>query len=343
LIRARRDGDGVKRANVVATAAGLAAALAVFAVMFWLVDARAVYAAVTRADLGLLGVVAATILLWNLSWGLALYNVLRAQGLPVSVPLAAVVNAAGAFANHVTPLGQAGGEPVTAYLLARNTDTDYEVSLASIASLDAINVVPSLAFATAGALYFLLARTGVDLGVLPLAVLAVAVSLPVLVAVAWRRRERVVAGLTRLVRRVAGALPRVSPAAADGVGERVAGFAAAVERVATDRRRLAAALGFSALGWALQSVGLWVTFLALASSIPPYVPFFVLPLGKVGGVVPTPGGLGGAEAINVTLLVALTDAGAATIAAAVTLHSVGGYLLTTGVGAAATGVLGARG
>ncbi|MFB6072457.1 MAG: hypothetical protein ABEJ88_05755 [Halobacterium sp.] len=83
--------------------------------------------------------------------------------------------------------------------------------------------------------------------------------------------------------------------------------------------------------------------MALGSHIPIYVPFFVLPLGTLGSVLPTPGGLGGTEAINVTALTVVTAVAPATIAAAVTLHSVGGYFLTRSVGAAAASVLGVQG
>jgi uncharacterized protein (TIRG00374 family) len=336
----------VQREDFLATAVGLGAAAFVFAVMFWLVDAGAVLAAARSGDpLLLLGVVA-MILLWNVSWGLALWNVLRALEIDVPLQNALLVNAAGAFANHVTPFGQAGGEPVTAWLLTKTAGTDYEVSLASIASLDAINVVPSLGFAALGALYYVLTTTtNGQLGLLPLGVITAAVVLPVVAVLVWRNREALQQRLGSFgpsVHNVVSAIPLVPVPDLETVKNRFTGFTGAVGRVAVSRERLAAAIGCSALGWAFQATGLWVTFLALDSFVPVYVPFFVLPLGKVGSVFPTPGGLGGTEAINVTLLSVLTAASVPTIAAAVTIHSVGGYLLTTSVGAAATSVLGVR-
>ncbi len=337
----------MNREGFVATAAGFLLAGAVFAVMFWLVDAEAVVRALSRADAGLLAVVALTIVCWNASWGVALWNVLQAQGVTVQWYQALLVNAAGAFANHVTPFGQAGGEPVTAWLLSRTADTDYEVGLASVASLDAINVVPSLSFAALGATYYVgVVAVGDRLGYLPVAVVALALVVPVVAVLVWRQRrtvERYVgAALARLWRGVATLVPRLSPPRPGALRERVEAFVEAVERVASDRPRLAAALAFSALGWLLQSVGLWVTFVALDAPIPAYVAFFVVPMGTLGSVFPTPGGLGGIEAINVTLITIVTDVAPATVAAAVTIHSVGGYLLTNGIGALATGALGVR-
>jgi hypothetical protein len=339
----------VDRERVTATAAGFLVAGVVFAVMFYVVDAREVLAEARSADLALLAVVAALILAWNVAWGVELWTVLEALGVDASVKTALLVNAAGAFANHVTPFGQAGGEPVTAWLLTQSADTDYEVSLASIASLDAINVVPSTAFALVGAAYYAstVPRLPTELQGLPTALAGGVVALVAVGAVLYVFRDGVVrtgaSAAYRVVHAVTRRLPRLTPPSRDAVMDRIRTFVAAIGRVAGDRRRLAGAVALSALGWGFQAVGLWVTFLALDTAIPFYVPFFVLPLGTMGAVLPTPGALGGTEAINVTALTVVTSAAAPTVAAAVTIHSVGGYILTTSVGAAAASVLGVRG
>jgi len=339
----------VDRERLTATVGGFLVAAVVFAVMFYVVDARQVLAEARSADLALLAVVAALILAWNVAWGLELWTVLEALGVDAPVKTALLVNAAGAFANHVTPFGQAGGEPVTAWLLTQSADTDYEVSLASIASLDAINVVPSTTFALVGAGYYVttVPRLPTELRGLPTALAGVVAAAAVVGAALYVFRDgvgRVVASAAyRLVHAVTDRVPRLTPPSRASVMNRIRTFAGAIGRVAGDRRRLAGAVALSALGWGFQALGLWVTFLALDTTIPFYVPFFVLPLGTMGAVLPTPGALGGTEAINVTALTVVTSAAAPTVAAAVTLHSVGGYLLTTSVGAAAASVLGVRG
>ena len=338
----------MERDSIRATLVGFVVAGCVFAVMYWLVDAEAVVTAIVRADVGLVAVVGGMILLWNLSWGVALWSVLRTQDTAVPLGRSILLHAATAFANHVTPLGQAGGEPITAWLITRTVETDYEVGLASVASFDAVHLLPSLSFATVGAVYLVATTTlaGSELGYLPVAVVVVAVGFPVLGFVVWRYRRslggRVSGSVARGIRRVADLLPGVPTPDLVSVYDRMTGFVEAVERVATDRRRLALALGFSALGWVFQAIGLWVAFESLSASIPVYLPFLVVPIGATGGGLPTPGGLGGIEAVNVSLLTLLTAVNPATIAAAVTIHSVGGYLLTTSLGAAATSVLGLK-
>ncbi len=335
-----------------ASAVGFTVAGAVLAVLLWLIDTGTVVAALRGADPALVAAVGATILLWNGFWGVALWNVLRALEADVGLPLAVLVNAAAAFFNHVSPVGQAGGEPATAYLLTRSIGSDYEVNLAAVASHDAINVVPSVSLAAVGAAYYATTATiDPDLRVLFAGVVAVAVSLPGVVAVAWRRRhgiERAVLGAaTRVLEvadRIADAVPLLpAPPDPDVLADQLEGFLSSLAIVARNRRRLAAAVAFSAAGWGVQAVGLWLSVLAVGGSIPLVVPFFVVPLGATASVVPTPGGLGGVEVASVGLLALLTGLDAGTATAAVAIHSVGGYLLTSAVGAAAAGALGARG
>jgi hypothetical protein len=338
----------VQRADLKRTAIGLLIAAAVFAVLLYFVDAGEVFEAITRADPLLIGLAALLMLLWNVSWGVALWNVLETQNAEVSLPKAVLFHAAAAFANHVTPLGQAGGEPITAWLITRSTDTDYEVSLASVASFDALHVIPSLSFAALGAVYLLSTTTIGDsgLGYLPVAIIALALVVPVVAYLVWQNRRRIAGRVrtvaNRAVRGIARVLPGVATPDIASVEKGLLGFAHAVERVATNRRRLALAVGFSGLGWVFQACGMLVVFHALAAPIPVYVPLIVIPIAATGGGLPTPGGLGGTEAVSITLLALLTGVAAPTITAAVALHSTGGYLLTTGVGAAATSFLGVR-
>jgi uncharacterized protein (TIRG00374 family) len=338
----------VDRERVAATAAGFLVAAVVFAVMFYVVDAREVLAEARSADLALLAVVAALVLAWNVAWGVELWTVMTALGVGASFKTALLVNAAGAFANNVTPFGQAGGEPVTAWLLSQAADTDYEVGLASIASLDAINVVPSTSFALVGAAYYATAVPQLPpaLQGLPTALAGGVAGVAAVAAVLYVFRDgvgRTASGAAYwLVRAVTDRIPGVTPPSREAVMHRIRGFTDAIGRMTGDRRRLAVAVSLSAVGWGFQAVALWVTFLALDVTIPFYVPFFVLPLGTLASVLPTPGGLGGMEAINVAALTVVTPVAAPTIAAAVTIHSVGGYVLTTSVGAAAASVLGVR-
>lgn len=330
------------------TAVGLLVAAGVFAVIFYFVDAGAVAAALARADLALVALVPVLLVSWNLCWGVALWQVLGTQEVDIPLVHAVLYHAAAVFANHVTPLGQAGGEPVSAWIITRSSGTDYEVSLASIASFDALHVLPSLGLLAVGASAVLATGLGAENGVvLPmLGLIGAAVAVPLFLGVAWYYRRpvgrRIEGAVNWIVGGLLARLPGRSRPEFEVLETRVAGFANAIERIGTDRRRLSLALGFSALGWLFQSLGLWVSLLAVSTVVPVYVPLIAVPLGATGGGLPTPGGIGGKEAVYVATLTLLTSGDAVAITAAVAIHSTGGYLLSTTIGAGAISVLGQR-
>ena len=215
------------------------------------------------------------------------------------------------FANNVTPFGQAGGEPITAFLISRVTDAEYERGLAAIASVDTLNFVPSITIALLGAGYF---ATEVALGANRSVLVAVggvvglAVVVPTLVYLGWRRRygleARIVDGLTPVIRVLARRLPRVPVPTPEGIENRIDGFFRAIERVAANPRQLAVALAASTAGWLCQTLALRVAFEAIGVSVPLSVVFVVVPIGAIAGVTPLPGGAGGIETVLVLLLLA---------------------------------------
>ncbi|PSQ17193.1 lysylphosphatidylglycerol synthetase family protein [Halobacteriales archaeon QS_8_69_26] len=329
-----RDGD--VRALVV----GFATAAAILAVLFWVVGIDEVAAALSRAELDLVALAALLMVAWMVAWGITLKIVLTVIGVEAGVLKAVLIYAAAGFANNVTPLGQAGGEPITALLIADVTDAEYETGLAAIASVDALNFIPSMTLALVGVAYYAINFDfGRRLEVLAAGVVGLAVVAVLLAALAWRYRytleERVVRALGPVLRAVGRVVPRVTPPDPDDLADRVEGFFGAVERVATDRRSFLAALTFSTLGWLSQALALWVAILALGVSIPVYVPLFVIPLGTTASVVPTPGGLGGIETVHILLLTLATGVTAPVATGAVTIHRIGGFFFVTGLGAGA--------
>ena len=334
-----------------ATVLAFAAAAAVLAVLLAVVGAEEVLSVVAGADRRLVGVVVLATVGWLAAWGVALRVVLGVLGVSVS-PLQSVLVFAGAmFSNNVTPFGQAGGEPVTALLISRVADTEYETGLAAIASVDTLNFVPSITLALFGVGYF---ATEVALGanrnvaLAAVVVVALAVVVPGLVYFAWTRRyrleERAVGLLIPLVRRVARRVPRVPVPTESGIERRVDGFFRAIERVAADPRALGAALVLSTVGWGFQMVGLWVAFRAVGTPIPLSVAMVVVPIGAIAGVTPLPGGAGGIESVLVVLLVAapLAAVTQSVALAGVVVFRAAVYWVPVVVGGVVAAVVGAR-
>lgn len=335
---------GVDLGDVRSVGVGFGTGIVVLLALYSVVGLDAVLAALGRADPVALAAVGTVALAWLLAWSLALRTVLAVIAVQVSVPLSFMLFAGATFANNVTPFGQAGGEPFSALLVSRSTGIEYENGLAAVASVDTLNFVPSVSFALVGVGYYATQSTVGDRVELAVAALAaLALGIPLAAYFGWRARDRVAALAGRAILPVGRALGRVVPIASPpdeaGIRRRIEGFFAAIERVADDRRQLALALGFSALGWLLLSASLWLSLFALGHAVPFAAVLFIVPLGSVASVTPLPGGLGGVEAALVLLIVPITGVDPATAGAAAVVHRGATYWLPVLIGGSATAVL----
>ncbi len=289
------------------TVLGFGAAILVVAALFYVVGVDSLVRELSHADPLLVAAVVVVILAWLTAWSLALRTVLEVLGVEMTPWSAFLVFSGATFSNDVTPFGQAGGEPVAALLISRVTDANYETGLAAIASVDTLNFVPSITLALFGVGYFATETTlGRRLEFAAIVVVSLAIVVPALIYVGWRRRyeleHRVVNGLAPLIRWIMSVLPRLTPPTVESLERRISGFFAAIERIATNRRGLATALAFSALGWFFQMVGLWLAFQAIGMSVKLSIILFIVPIGAIAGVTPLPGGAGGIEWVLATLL-----------------------------------------
>ncbi|EJN58202.1 lysylphosphatidylglycerol synthase transmembrane domain-containing protein [Halogranum rubrum] len=335
------------------TVLGFAVTLLVFAALFYFAGSDQLVAQLERADTRLVLVVVGVTLLWLASWSLSLRTVLDVLGVDISPVKSFLVFSGAMFSNNITPFGQAGGEPVTALLISRTADAEYETGLAAIASVDTLNFVPSITIALFGAGYFVtettLVQTNSRIEMAVVAIAALAVAVPGLLYLGWQKRyeleHRVIQRITPTIQWLARVLPRLSVPTAESIEQRVSRFFEAIERVATNQRGLALALGLSALGWFFQMVGLWLAFQAIGVPIKLSLAMFVVPIGAIAGVTPLPGGAGGIEWVLATLLAAATGPviGFATATAAVIVYRGSVYWVPTLIGGAVMGVLSVRG
>ncbi|WP_232686636.1 lysylphosphatidylglycerol synthase transmembrane domain-containing protein [Halobacterium zhouii] len=330
--------------DVRAVVVGFVAAIAVTAGLVYVVGVNDVITALGRADPQRILLVAAAAIVWLTSWALSLRTVLGVLGQHLSVPRAIAVYASTTFANNVTPFGQAGGEPFSAYLISNETDIEYDTGFAAISSVDAIHFVPSLTLGVLGIGYVgataaLTRRLTMVAGVVGV----LAVGLPIAAYFGWRNRERVEAGVARVVTPIVHAVGRVVPQFdapdASGIEERVDRFFVAIDRVAADRRGLAVAVGYSALGWLALVASLWSSLFALGYVVPLSVVLVAIPVGDLAAAAPLPGGLGGVEALYVLVLATLTPVSAGAVAAAVLVHRGATYLFPIVLGGAVAAVI----
>ena len=315
-------------------------------VLLSLVGVDRIGEALSTASPRLLAMVGAFGLAQVTAWGLSLRTVLGSLGVPVTRRKGVLLYASAMFANNVTPFGQAGGEPVTAYVINRVTDTRYESALAAIATVDAAHIFTSIGTALAGALLTGTAFSPTrKLTLVVLAVFAIAGLGAAAVSLGLRYRRSIVeeleAPIARGVRRLGQRLPETAARLLHGARRRFAGFTEDLGRVASNRTTLVLALSYSGAGWLCEVGALAVALWGLGGPVPLATLLVVIPVGKLAGFVPLPGGFGSIEATVVALLVATTPVDGGLATAAVLLHRAATYWLPTLLGGGASLGLGA--
>lgn len=318
--------------------------IAVFAVLFFAVGARDIIDSLLSADPLLVVATFALALCWLAAWGLMLRTVLASLDVHVSVSTAFFVYAGAVFSNNVTPFGQAGGEPIAALLISKASDARYETGLAGIATVDVLNVVPSISLILAGVSYYA-TTTAINQQLENTVGSAVVLigGIVILIILLWRWRHVLIDRLPGLVAPRLGRLDRFdAETLEEDLTERLRRFFANIERVGTDRWRLSSAIALSLLGWLFQVAALLVAFEALGYSVSPAVLLFVIPLANLAGAAPLPGGLGGIDAAFVTLLVPTTGINASTITAAVLIFRGAIYWMPVVIGGLSVSRFGVR-
>jgi glycosyltransferase 2 family protein len=249
------------------------------------------------------------------------------------------------FLKYITPYGQIATEPLVAYLVSKDESMAYEDGLASVLSADLLNYVPYYTF---GFVAFGLLTVGDALGdglidqfVAFGALFFTLVGIVALVVYRPSIVYAVVVGLTSLVRRLVGRFTSRfdDPLAPESVRDRLDGFYRTVETISADRRTLLIAVVAAHLGMVFLMLPVYIGAIALGYQLPFAVVAVAVAFGKLGSVVPAPGGTGGVEAMvtaTLTTLGGLEPAAALTIALIYRLCT---YWLTVTVGGAAAGFL----
>jgi uncharacterized protein (TIRG00374 family) len=322
--------DLLDRGTLAKIAAGFAVAfvlLYLFAVGIGIEEIRAELA---TADYRWLAAACVSTAVGLVAWAKAWHVVLGVVGYAVPFRKLVVTYYAATFANYVTPLGQAGGEPFIAYVLSRDTEASYEDSLASVVTADLLNLLPFFTFAAVGTAV-LVARTSLPTQLEPVAggLVVFALGVPVLAAVGWQFRFRLGRLAVRLTAPVVRRAPYVS---VEGIRTRLRDLNEAFERIAAEPRSLVYALVFSYIGWFFFALPLYLAALTVGSSVPLLLVFFIVPASTLAGLTPSPGGLGGIELALVGMLTVLAGIPSAAAYSIALVYRVACYWFAVGVG-----------
>jgi uncharacterized protein (TIRG00374 family) len=151
--------------RIIATVLGFLVAGLILGLLIYLVGIGDFFDEFARADGWLVAMVFLATLGWLFAWGLGLSVVLEALDIEISVRRAFLVMNGAMFSNNITPFGQAGGEPITALLISKLTNTEYERSLAAIVSLDSLDFIASILLAIFRLGYYATQVTSTDVSV----------------------------------------------------------------------------------------------------------------------------------------------------------------------------------
>ncbi|WP_226011145.1 lysylphosphatidylglycerol synthase transmembrane domain-containing protein [Halomicrobium salinisoli] len=321
------------RKTVAQIALGFVVAVVVLGLFAVGIGVGEIRAALAGAELEWLALGCLSTLLCLTAWGKSWQIVLRVAGVEESFRRLVVTYYAATFANYVTPLGQAGGEPFIAYVLSRDTDASYEGALASVVTADLLNMLPFVTFSGVG-FAALIYQSSLPETLEPLAagLMGLAVGVPVLAAVGWRYRF----SLGRLVLRLAAPVARrTQRLSVEGLRERLRELNDAFQRIARDRRALVSALFFAYLGWLFFALPLYFAGLTIGRDLDLLLVLFIVPASTLAGLVPSPGGLGGVEAALLALLVGLLGVTTATGYAVALVYRLASYWFALGLGGVA--------
>jgi len=282
------------------------------------------------AHLGWVALACVSSLLCLAVWSKMWQVVLEAVGVSVTYRKVVVTFFAASFANYVTPMGQAGGEPLVAYVLSRDTEADYEESLASVLITDILRLLPFFTVAGLGLGYLLLDGQFPEIvETAAVALAALAVGLPTLMVVGWRYRLSVRRGILRVLSPVARHTERVN---LESLRERIDSLYDSVELISGSRRAILVSVVLAYVGWLLFALPLYFSGIALDLPVSLLLVFFVVPATIVVGFTPLPGGLGAIEGTMVLLLTALAAMSAGEALAITTVYRLTSYWIVVAVG-----------
>jgi len=263
-----------------------------FAGLLYLADLGEFLSSIGRADPTFFAIAIAVGFSSLLVWALVWHRYFRRMAIETTLSRTVRMFLTGHFLNSITPLGQFGGEPIMAYIVSDNTDTDYETSLACVISADILNATPFFTFTLGGLLY--LAVFGSLEGLLvDIAILSVLIVLVggLVAYLLWSDNSALGTAVNRLLTAIGGRFDRAE-SLVRSLQERVDRIEEAFQEAGSDPGFLLTTAGVSHLAIVAQIVSLYFVFLSIGIE-PDFVPLYlIVNLSVIATLSPTPGGSG---------------------------------------------------
>ena len=303
-------------------------------VMLWFVGIDEVVAALKIANIGIIVLAVVTqvftYFLYTLRWqilnSLADMNVSFKRLLPMVL--------VGLAVNNITPSGRGGGEPVRAYILAKEKEEyHFEDTLATVVADRALDTFPFVVLAAitiaSMALFF-----NFDLWLLVVMVLAVIAIVALLIVIVYMCinpsfGKRVDGWIIGLVRRF---YKKNSEKLENQIHEAIVGFQETMKLLISNRKGLIYTLTLSFIIWIFEIIRVYLVFLAFGANVNPIVIGEVFIVACLVGMIPLlPGGLGAVDGLMI-LFYSAAGISASVSAAATVIERLISFWMATIIG-----------
>ncbi|MBQ2226128.1 MAG: UPF0104 family protein [Methanobrevibacter sp.] len=279
----------------------LGLSIAILAVMLYLVGIDQVIETLKLAKMEFIAIAIAlqifTYYLYTLRWKILNNLADMDVGIKKLLPMVLV----GLAVNNITPSGRGGGEPVRAYILAKEKNYPMQETFATVVADRALDTFPFVLLAVLTiigmALYF-----DFDLWLLILMILAVTAIVIILILLIYMSinpnfGKRVDGWIIGLVRRF---YKKNSEELEDKIHNVISGFQDTMKLVIYNKRVMYYALPLSFIIWIFEILRVYFVFLAFGAHVNPVVIGEVFILACLAGMIPLlPGGLGAVDGIMI--------------------------------------------
>ena len=235
--------------------------------------------------------------------------------------------------NNITPSGRGGGEPVRAYLLAKEGHYKFEDTFATVIADRALDTFPFVILAILTIIGIILSFS-LDMSLIIFLVICVsgitaAVILLIYVCINEAFGVKLTAWIIKLVRRF---YKNFNEDTEKRIVEAVIAFQARMNSLLRDRDILYYALPLSFIIWIFEILRVYVVFLAFGANVSPVLIGEVFILASFVGMIPLlPGGLGAVDGIMI-LFYASAGITASVSAAATVVERLISFWMTTFIG-----------
>lgn len=267
-------------------------------------------------------------LLWSVNW----HNFFKISNIDAGLARTFQLFAASRFLNLVTPLGQFGGQPVMAYLVAKESNASYEKSLATLSSADLIVIMPVTVYILLG--YFYLSLTSVVPGqVHQASTFASGLALFGLFMgyMGWRR-PAILKDILFMVFSKVDIFTGKDSDLVDKIDQFLTNLEDSYRRIGQNPFAILKSFILVHIAYLFKILAFFVITLALGMNMSFFHALLVIPLVSIANFSPTPGGTGAVEAALAGLIVLVVNVNLSAAVLATLLYRVATYWLGVVVG-----------